>query len=291
VSDDPGHGPPPPPVRIAGQVVANASLLVAILVYMGWAYDAAYLGYFHISPLDLNVGIVEYMLRSLNLFSPGVVLVAVGVIVVTAVRAWGLGRTQFARHAAFKASVRILAQPAYRRLVPSADIEQLHVSRLLLIGAGSIVTAIGLVLAWIANFATVNTYLVLASLGGGVLLLTWPSRAKRHGGFSYALAVVVAAVCTLWAAALYAHNSGTSLDDSGRRRGPLLIVFCRFSAVVAGWRVAVLPDVLGAAPAPTAPGRPPFRVAGTGWLVRRVRAGRTAAASRPGRRPSRARCG
>jgi hypothetical protein len=67
-------------------------LLVAILVYMGWAYDAAYLGYFHISPLDLNVGIVEYMLRSLNLFSPGVVLVAVGVIVVTAVRAWGLVR-------------------------------------------------------------------------------------------------------------------------------------------------------------------------------------------------------
>jgi hypothetical protein len=46
---------------------------------MGWAYDDAYLGYFHISPLDLNVGIVEYMLRSLNLFSPGVILVAVGV--------------------------------------------------------------------------------------------------------------------------------------------------------------------------------------------------------------------
>jgi len=227
VSDDPGHGPPPPPVRIAGQVVANASLLVAILVYMGWAYDAAYLGYFHISPLDLNVGIVEYMLRSLNLFSPGVVLVAVGVIVVTAVRAWGLGRTQFARHAAFKTSVRILAQPAYRRLVPAADIEQLHVSRILLIGAGSIVTAIGLVLAWIANFATVNTYLVLASLGGGVLLLTWPSRAKRHGGFSYALAVVVAAVCTLWAAALYAHNSGTraaqTLADNLPRRTAVVV--------------------------------------------------------------------
>ena len=62
-------------------------------------------------------------------------------------------------------------------------------------------TVTGLVLAWIANFATVNTYLVLALLGGGVLL-TWPSRAKRHGGFAYALAVVVAAVCTLWAAAL-----------------------------------------------------------------------------------------
>ena len=31
-------------------------------------------------------------------------------------------------------------------------------------------------------------------------------------------------------------------------------MLCRFSAVVAGWRVGVLPDVLGAAPAPTAPG-------------------------------------
>ncbi len=30
------------------------------------------------------------------------------------------------------------------------------------------------------------------------------------------------------------------------------MVLCWFSAVVAGWRVAVLPDVLGAAPVPTA---------------------------------------
>ncbi len=60
------------------------------------------------------------------------------------------------------------------------------------------------------------------------------------------------------------RSHAANLDDSGCRRGPLLIVLCWFSAVVAGWRVAVLPDMLGAAPAPTAPGRPPFRVAGTG---------------------------
>ena len=70
MSDNPGQSSPPPPVRIAGQVAANVSLLVAILVYMGWAYDDAYLGYFHLNPLDLNVGVVEYMLRSLNLFRP-----------------------------------------------------------------------------------------------------------------------------------------------------------------------------------------------------------------------------
>jgi hypothetical protein len=61
---------------------------------------------------------------------------------------------------------------------------------------------------------------------------------------------------------------GINLNDSGGRRGWLLIVLCRFSAVLSGClvsrRVAALPDVPGAAPAPTAPGWPPFRVAGTG---------------------------
>jgi hypothetical protein len=226
VSDSPAQSSPPSPVRIAGQVVANASLLVAILVYMGWAYDDAYLGYFHVSPLDLNIGIVEYMLRSLNLFRSGIVLVAVGVVVVSAVRAWGLGGTQFARHIAFRTKVRVLAHPAFRRLLPLAEVEQLHVSRILLIGTGTAVTAAGLVLAWIASFVTINTYLVLALLGGGVLLLTWPSRARRYGGFSYSLAVVVAAVCTLWAAALYAHASGTRAAQS------LVSNFPRGAAVV-----------------------------------------------------------
>jgi hypothetical protein len=55
--------------------------------------------------------------------------------------------------------------------------------------------------------------------------------------------------------------------------------------------VAVLPDMLGAAPAPTAPGLPPFRVDGAEWLVRRMRVERTAAASRPGTPSSRARSG
>ena len=116
---------------------------------------------------------------------------------------------QFAQHVAFRAKIRVLAHPAFRRLVPEADVEQFHLSRLLLIGAGAVVTATGLVLAWLASFVTMNTYVVLTLLGGGALLLTWPSRAKRHGGFSYSLAVIVAAVCTLWAGALYAQASGT----------------------------------------------------------------------------------
>jgi hypothetical protein len=88
--DDPGLVPPPAARGIAAQVVANTSLLIAVLVYMGWAYDNALYGYFRLSPLDLDIGIVEYMLRSLSLFSSGLVIVAVVIVAVTAVRTWGL---------------------------------------------------------------------------------------------------------------------------------------------------------------------------------------------------------
>ena len=50
-------------------------------------------------------------------------------------------------------------------------------------------------------------------------------------------------------------------------------VFGRGAGLPGSRRVVSLPDVLGRAPAPTAPGRAPFWVVGTGWLVRRVRAG------------------
>jgi hypothetical protein len=56
---------------------------------------------------------------------------------------------------------------------------------------------------------------------------------------------------------------GLDLDDSGDGRGSLLIVLCRFSAVVSGslvpggWRRC--PMCSGRTPAPTAPGRAPFR--------------------------------
>jgi hypothetical protein len=58
---DPGSAPPSLARGIAGLVVANSSLLIAILVYMGWAYEDALYGYFHVRPLDLDVGIVEYI--------------------------------------------------------------------------------------------------------------------------------------------------------------------------------------------------------------------------------------
>jgi hypothetical protein len=208
MSDD-GPAPPSPARGIAGQVVANTSLLVAVLFYMGWAYDDALYGYFHLSPLDLDVGIVEYMLRSLSLFSPDLVMVAVVIAAVAAIRTWGLEQTKLAQQVTGKMAAWAWPVPGLRRLVPARGAAQPHPGRVPLIGAGAAVTALALGLAWAASYYFISTYLILASLGAGPLLLTWSTRAEPRGRFPYSLAVVIAAVCALWATSLYAHDAGT----------------------------------------------------------------------------------
>jgi hypothetical protein len=173
-----------PSVRgMAAILAANSSLLIAGLVYMGWAYLNAEWGYFHLSPLSLGVGVVEYLLRSLSLFSPVIVLTVVVFISVTCLRAWDLD------------TARGIRKP---REIPR-----------LITSAGLILTTVGLTLAWLAEQVRVSTYLVLALFCVGPLLLTWPTRAHRHGRTQYALAIVVAAVCILWAGSLYASTKGT----------------------------------------------------------------------------------
>jgi hypothetical protein len=210
---------PPSSVRgIAGQVVANTSLLVAVLVYMGWAYDSALFGYFHVSPLDLDVGVIEYMLRSLALFSPALVIAATSLIGITAARTWNLDWAKLdwakldwaklASRAGGETGGRIRAAAPFRWLAPAGPGGPPRSWRGPLTGAGAAVTVTAIVLAWSASYIPVGTYLVLVLLGGGPLLLTWPARAGRHGRFPYALAVILAAVCALWAASLYANNLG-----------------------------------------------------------------------------------
>jgi hypothetical protein len=197
---------------------------------MGWAYDNAFFGYFHIDPFDLGVGVIEYMLVSLSLFSPAIVIAASAVILVSAVRTWDrrrmmqlIGRPPKPKTCQVQsvpiggqpftpprgtAIRRLLAVASVRRLVPTDSAEQLQVGRLLLIGVGAIVTITGFALALLASYFQINTYVVLGLLGGGPLLLTWPTRQSHHGRFPYALAIVVAAVCALWATSLYASNLG-----------------------------------------------------------------------------------
>lgn len=193
---------------IARQVVANTSLLIAVLVYMGWAYDDALFGYFHIRPLDLDVSVVEYMLRSLSLFSTTIVIVIVIVVAVSVVRTWDLGSMRFARPMAGVAATGMSAIPVLRRLASADAAERSRAAQVLMIGAGAVLTAAALGLAWMARHVQVSTYGFLLLLGIGPLLLTWPTRADHRGRFPYALAIVVAAVCALWGASLYAHNLG-----------------------------------------------------------------------------------
>jgi hypothetical protein len=178
---------------IAGLVVANSSLLLAALVYMGSAYTDALWGYFHLNPLDLGVGVVEYVLRSLVLFSPEIVIVTVLFIAVTAARAWDLDLTRFTAPAG-KAMNQILGR--HSRLASSGIIRQLRTRRGAMIATGMTVTLTGLALMWLAWHINIRTYLLLIPLGSGHLMLTWPTRAHRHGRSLYALAITVAALRT-----------------------------------------------------------------------------------------------
>jgi hypothetical protein len=53
---------------------------------MGWAYTAAWLDYFHVNPLNLEIGITEYALRGLRLFSPPLVLITAVIVVAVELR-------------------------------------------------------------------------------------------------------------------------------------------------------------------------------------------------------------
>jgi hypothetical protein len=105
-------------------------LLIAVLVYMGWAYTQAFFGYFHLDPLGLGLGIVEFMLVSLSLFSPKLVIAAVILIFVTAVRTWDPGRTMLARLVRGRDIRGILATTPFRRFVLANSADQLRIRRL-----------------------------------------------------------------------------------------------------------------------------------------------------------------
>jgi hypothetical protein len=201
---DRGSGPPSV-WAISALVVANSSLLVAGLVYMGWAYTDGLWGYFHVSPLNLGVGVVEYLLRSLSLFSPVLVIATVLFITVTAVRAWDLDVNMLTTRARKLLDGVLGSHP---RLASWGIARRLLNPRGLMIATGMAITSSGLALAWLAGRVSISTYLLLSFLGAGPLILTWPTRAHRHGRLQYTLAIIVAAVCALWAGSLYAHSLG-----------------------------------------------------------------------------------
>jgi hypothetical protein len=185
---------------LAAQVVGNASLVTAALVYMGWAYEAALLGYFHISALSFNLSVLQYVLKSTPFFfHPAIILGAVIVVIIIVVVGPVLGR--------------------FLRLPKASGISRILRSDLAM-GLGLLIVAglvwFGLRRNGLGSWFSVHTgffYVAVALIGVGSLLLTWPNRA-RHGLFSFALAIVIAAVCTLWIAGLYASSLGTTAAEA-----------------------------------------------------------------------------
>jgi hypothetical protein len=226
-----GKEPSPGSRSVADLIVTNSSL-IAILVYMGWAYESAVYGYFHLSPIDLGAGIPEYLLRCLNLFNPLIVIAAVAIIAVLAAsdRIAGLA-TAVAPRA--RAAVAPPARKAVRHLAGTAAgraagrlpgtqwLRQLlalampRASRLwrspraAQAALGTVLTLAALILAGVAGYVRVSTYLLLIMLATGPLLLTRPRRQHSSGRLPRVLAVIVAVVAALWAGSLYASSRGT----------------------------------------------------------------------------------
>lgn len=185
----PGTGP-------LAQVIGNASFLTALLVYMGWAYENALLGYFYVSPFSLNIGVLEYGLKSLAFFFQTNFIFAAAVllaVITVGYRAGFLKRL-------FPRAVRgvLSSVPAYN----------------LMEAAGLLIVAVSVPLAWVGvsdnTFASWFFYCIVALLGVGPLLLTWPARFRGPRSFAYPLALAVAAACAVWIGGLYAQNLGTS---------------------------------------------------------------------------------
>ena len=200
-------------------MAANTSLLVAIMVYVGWIYDRAYYGYFNISPL-LNAGVLDYMLHSVSVVSPGLIAV-VGSVVLTLViivRFVGAGLPKTLQGASQSSWIgRLIFKveppplPIVGRRSPAPPRVQVRHGVLVLIGVLS--TAIGIYVylinqPQIGSPLGIHLYLLVILLGGGPLLATWATRTGRHGRFLYAVAIALAAVCVIWAISISAYGLG-----------------------------------------------------------------------------------
>jgi hypothetical protein len=169
---------------------------------MGWAYTNAEFGYFHLNPLHLDIGVQEYALRGLNLFSPSLVTIGVTVALLLAGRALLVGSAE-----------QMTEPPRVIHLLQ----EQ---SGPLLRATGFVVGIAGLLLFATARHVAVPTYTVLALLATGPLMATWPTRTNWLGRYGFSLSIVIAGLCVLWAGSLYAGAKGTAAAKNAIRELP-----------------------------------------------------------------------
>ena len=181
--------------RVVGVITANISLAVGALFYMGWCYTNAVYGYFRVNPLDLEIGPTEYVLRSAGtVFSSTLVFGAIVWLIVTTLPQLRL--TELIPGRAVPGFVR---GPLHRAAALAGDpLARQRAGLMLLLAAGVLV-----ILS--VTRITDNLYLTLALTATGVLLLT-----RSAGTGAYAVGLITAAACALWATGVYAKDEGTA---------------------------------------------------------------------------------
>ena len=186
----------------AAQVIGNASLLAAVLIYMGWNYENSLLQYFSIqSPFSIGIGTVDLALKGLAPLLLSDVPFFAALLVVVIAAATKAGPLQRILPKKVRAAIARLPQPADQMLI-----------------LGILVTVITLSLTWpdvsggsFGGWLAAHRegiYLVLALLAAGQVLTAWPVRRTAPGPFVYPLALIVAAIFTLWAGGIYADSLG-----------------------------------------------------------------------------------
>ncbi len=188
---------------MAGVIVAHSSLLVAIFVYLGWAYEEEYYGYFNLHPISLGASVLEYLLSSIKLLNLSFVLIAVAVIA-----GIGLAGEAAAQARSFHSALRRAARPWMPRFVRSS-VRHLGNPQTLQVVIGAAATLTALVLADAAAHFPVSTYVLLGLFASGPLLLT-RARTDARSRSVYILATFVTAASVIWAGSIYAHNVGES---------------------------------------------------------------------------------
>ena len=156
---------------------ANATLITALMFYMGWAYMNSWLGYFNVGAFSVGFTVPEFVLESLSLFSPGLIVAGAAVAVAAGARSWVP-----------------VPRPIRCYLLRSGKLAR---------PVGLALSAAGVILAVLAYHVRINTYVVVFFIGSGLLLSRWPA---RHAGnlqpaadrIARIAAVLITGSCAFW---------------------------------------------------------------------------------------------
>lgn len=193
--------PPSAVLGMTGLIVANSSLILAVFVYLGWANEDAYYGYFNLHPIDLGASVLEYLLSSIDMFNPVFFIFVAGFAAIFWVTD---GSARLTR--AYSSAIRVAAGPHMPKLIRH-QVKHLERPQSLQIIVGFIATGAALVV--VTYRFSVSIYMLLALLASGPVLMT-RARDSKGSRPPHILAVLIAGISLIWAGSIYAHNVGLS---------------------------------------------------------------------------------